>query len=229
MYKNIASTLKQQGLFDRPFRFSPRPVAFPGIDDTFLSSLGQALLSFYRAFDHLYREPSPGQEFVREYLDRGKPADLLAYGLARRFKSDLPGILRPDLLLTSDGPVLTEMDAVPGGPGLLLALSRIYRDRGQGGMIGGPEGILQGFAAMIRSLDPDPVLAIVVSDESQDYRNEMSLIAAELSRGFFPAFCLHPRELRFDENGFFVSAPDGKIYRRCISFWFFKSGTSLRS
>ena len=222
MYKNIASTLKVQGLFDRPFRISPRPVSFPGIDDTFLSSLGQALLSFYRAFDRLYREPSSGQEFVRGYLDRGKPPELLGYGLSRRFKSDLPGVLRPDLLLTSAGPVLTEMDAVPGGPGLLLALSRIYRDRGQGGMIGGPDGILQGFAAMIRSLDPDPVLAIVVSDESHDYKNEMSLLAAELSRGFFPAFCLHPRELRFDENGFFVSAPDGKNYRITTLYRFFE-------
>ncbi len=222
MYNNIASTLKVQGLFDRPFRFSPRPVSFPGIDESFLSSLGQALFSFYRAFDRLYREPAPGLEFVREYLDHGKPPDLLSYGLSRRFKSDLPGILRPDLLLTPDGPVLTEMDAVPGGPGLLLALSRIYRDRGQGGMIGGPDGILHGFAAMIQSLDPDPVLAIVVSDESHDYKNEMSLIAADLSRGFFPAFCLHPRELRFDENGFFVPDHYGKNRRITTIYRFFE-------
>ena len=222
MYKNIASTLKVQGLFERPFRFSPHPVSFPGIDASFLSSLGQALLSFYRAFDSLYREPSVGQEFVRDYLDRGKPSDLLSYGLARRFRSDLPGVLRPDLLLTSEGPVLTEMDAVPGGPGLLLALSKIYRDRGQGGMIGGPEGILQGFAAMIQSLDPNPVLAIVVSDESQDYRNEMSLMAAELTRGYFPAFCLHPRELRFDENGFFFPGPDGATHRITTLYRFFE-------
>jgi len=222
LYKNVGSTLKVQGLFERPFRFSPHPVSFSGIDDSFLSSLGQALLSFYRAFDRLYREPSVGEEFVRDYLDRGKPPDLLAYGLARRFRSDLPGVLRPDLLLTSEGPVLTEMDAVPGGPGLLLALSRIYRDRGQGGMIGGPEGILQGFAAMIQSLDPNPVLAIVVSDESQDYRNEMSLIAGDLTRGYFPAFCLHPRELRFDENGFFFPGPDGATHRITTIYRFFE-------
>ena len=222
LYRNFSSTLKSLGLFERPFRISPRPVVLPGIDLPFLDSLGRALLSFYRAFDRLYREPAPGLEFVRDYLDRGKPPELLSYGLARRFKNDIPGLLRPDLLLTSEGPVLTEMDAVPGGPGLLLAISRLYRDRGYSGMIGGAEGILDGFASMIASRDPDPVLAIVVSDESGDYRNEMALLAADLSRGYFPAFCLHPRELRFDENGFLFLAPDGKTHRITILYRFFE-------
>ncbi len=221
MFGNFHYALKAQGLFDRPFRVSPSPVVLPGINEEFLDQLGQALLHFYRALDVLYREATQNHPFVRAYLDRGKPSDLLDFGLGRRFRHDLPRLLRPDLLLTPEGPILTEMDSVPGGPGLLLALSRIYRDTGEGGMIGGPEGILEGFAAMIRSLEKDPVLAIVVSDESEDYRAEMILLAESLSRAHFPAFCIHPRALRFNDDGLFIATPDGSL-RVNIIYRFFE-------
>ena len=221
MPRNFFYTLKAQGLFDRPFRISPFPVYLPGIDSGFLESLGIALFSFYRGLDQVYRESSPVRDFVRSTLDRGKQADLLAFGLAKRFRQDLPRVLRPDLLLTPDGPVLTEMDSVPGGPGLLLALSRIYRDRGQGGMIGGPEGILEGFAAMIRAQEPDPALGIVVSDESEEYRGEMRLLASSLSMAHFPAVCIHPRDLHFDEDGLFVHSKNGPM-RLNILYRFFE-------
>lgn len=221
LFRNFLYGLKAEGLFERPFRISPKPVSLPGINEDFLTCLGHALVSFYRALDLLYREPASGHEFVRFYLDRGKPAELLSLGLARRFRQDLPRVLRPDLLLTPDGPVLTEMDSVPGGPGLLLALSRLYRDAGQGGMIGGSEGILEGFAAMIRCQEPDPVLAIVVSDESEEYRGEMSLLARSLSRAHFPAVCIHPRELHFDEEGLFVQTKNGPL-RLNILYRFFE-------
>jgi hypothetical protein len=37
-----------------------------------------------------------------------------------------PTVLRPDLLLTDDGFVLTELDSVPGGIGLTAFLNRLY-------------------------------------------------------------------------------------------------------
>lgn len=214
--------MKNQGLFDRPFRISPGSVALPGIDQDFLDNLGRALLSFYRALDRLYREESPESSFVRFYLDKGKPQEILDFGRSRKFRSDLPQILRPDLLLTPDGPALTEMDAVPGGPGLLLALSRIYRDAGMGGMIGRPEGILDGFASMISSQVDEPALAIVVSDESEDYRSEMTLLAAGLSSAYFPTVCIHPRDLHFDEKGLFVMNFQGGSLRINIIYRFFE-------
>lgn len=222
LYGNITGSLKGQGLFDRSFRISPGPISLPGIDGPFLQGLGEALLHFYRALDALTRDPDPEREFARHWLDQGKPRDLLDFGRSKRFRADLPQVFRPDLLLTSEGPVLTEMDAVPGGPGLLLALSRIYRDQGMGGMFGGAEGILDGFAAMISSQVPDPVLAIVVSDESEEYRNEMSLLAEGLDRGYFPSVCLHPRELHFDEQGFFFRNVQGVVLRITIIYRFFE-------
>jgi hypothetical protein len=193
----------------------------PGISEDFLEDLGQALLCFYRALDDLYREETPEAAFARYYLDMGKPEDILSLARSRKFRSDLPQVLRPDLLLTPDGPILTEMDAVPGGPGLLLALSRIYRDAGMGGMIGRPEGILEGFASMITSQVDPPSLAIVVSDESDNYRSEMSLLAEGLSRGFFPSICVHPRDLHFDEQGLFVAKSEGNV-RINIIYRFFE-------
>jgi len=221
LFRNFFYTLKALGLFDRTFRISPSPVLLPGIDPQFLDRLGNSLLSFYRALDKIYREAPPGLDFVRHTLDRGKPAELLSLGLSKRFRQDLPCVIRPDLLLTPDGPVLTEMDSVPGGPGLLLALSRIYRDLGQGEIIGGPEGILDGFAAMIRAQEPDPCLGIVVSEESEEYRGEMRLLASGLSKAHFPSVCVHPRELHFDEEGLFIHSKTGPM-RLNILYRFFE-------
>ena len=65
-------------------------------------------------------------EWFAEYLDLGKPQDLLEYGRMNRFKQQLPGILRPDVIVTEDGFVITELDSVPGGFGLLAQLMAFY-------------------------------------------------------------------------------------------------------
>lgn len=221
MYRNFIGSLKSQGLFERPFRLSPSDVVIPGIDEDFLDDLGEALLSFYKALDRLYQEASSESALARYYLEKGKPGDLLSFARSKKFRSDIPQILRPDLLLTPEGPSLTEMDSVPGGPGLLLALSRLYRDIGLGGMIGGPEGILEGFASMIASQVADPSLAIVVSDESEEYRSEMTLLAEGLARGYFFSVCIHPKDLHFDEQGLFVLGPEGPV-RINIIYRFFE-------
>ena len=60
----------------------------------------------------------------------GKPDDLLAIGRMNRFKHHLPGVIRPDLIPTNAGLVLTELDSVPGGIGLTGSLSRMYAQQG---------------------------------------------------------------------------------------------------
>lgn len=224
-YRDALRSLGREGLFQRPFRLARDPVDLPGLDQDIIALLGPAMLQFYRSMDRLYsRSLDSGSDvgFVREYLDRGKPESLLRYSRSKRFRTDVPRVLRPDLLLTAEGPVLTEMDAVPGGMGLLLELSRIMQSQGRSNIWGTAQGILFGFAAMIRSLDPSPSLAIVVSDESKDYFSEMELLSRELNEGFFPAACLHPQELRFDEEGLYYRKDGGKDVRISVIYRFFE-------
>lgn len=221
---DTARFLGKKGLFDKPFRLPLSSVSIPGLDQKLLENIGQALYEFYRSLDALYRKSSlePSLSFVSEMLDRGKPRELIEFGRSKKFRQDLPGILRPDLLITASGPVLTEMDSVPGGVGLLHALTRSMQNIGGTGVFGGSDGMIAGFASMIRSQQPDASLAIIVSDESNDYRAEMRYLAECLDAEYFPAACIHPREMLFDGKGIFRKDSFGNEVRINIVYRFFE-------
>jgi hypothetical protein len=145
---------------------------------------------------------------VAEYLDQGKPADLTAHARMNRFRQALPGVIRPDLILTEDGLMISELDSVPGGIGITGSLARAYTDLGWS-VVGGRDGMVEGFAHMIRSLLPDraPSLAIVVSEEAKDYRPEMVWLAARLREAGLPAETVTPQEMVFTEEGLCLSGP----------------------
>ena len=82
------------------------------------------------------------------------------------------------MILTSDGFVATELDSIPGGMGFLGAMTEAYCHLGFESA-GGADGMPAGFAAMLRhvtSVDY-PTVAIVVSEESADYRSELDWLA----------------------------------------------------
>src|SRR5690625_4973051 len=109
----------------------------------------------------------------------------------RRFRTDLPLVIRPDVIPTDDGYVISELDSVPGGIGLLAALTREYAAAGASDIVGGTEGMVDGFIAAMRQLEPEqetPVVAIVVSDESNDYRGEMAWLAEAATERGLPTF-----------------------------------------
>ena len=95
----------------------------------FFESLGQHLLSLYRALNMLYGESVRGSQpgWVAEYLDQGKPVSLVAYSRMKRFRDHLPGIIGPDIIPTDHGMIITELDSVPGGMGLTGGLSCLCR------------------------------------------------------------------------------------------------------
>jgi hypothetical protein len=142
-------------------------------------------LQFYRAVNLLYRRSVEGKqpEWVARWLDMGKPNELLALQRHSAFKQDLPRVIRPDILLTDDGFVITELDSVPGGIGLTAWLNQIYaklepQNSTPGTLIGGPRGMLDGFAGIFGDA---PHVHIVVSDEAAAYRPEMEWLASQLS------------------------------------------------
>ena len=84
--------------------------------------------SFIGRLISLYRQSAAGKEpaWVADWLDRGKPAELVAWQRAPGFKSDVPRVIRPDLLLLDHGLAVTELDSVPGGIGLTAWLGQVY-------------------------------------------------------------------------------------------------------
>lgn len=169
-----------------------------------MRDLGPALLSFYRALNRLWF--GKGYDWAKAWLDRGKPDWLLETARMGHFKQHLPLLIRPDLMLGPGQMWITELDSVPGGAGHTAAMARAYAEAGFP-VLGGADGIPSCFVGALRSFAgvPDPVVAIVVSDESEDYRPEMRWMAAALREAGLDATCVHPAELTFDEDGLWLT------------------------
>src|SRR5579871_3205496 len=110
------------------WRISPEPFALSAEQFAEIERLGHDLLAFYRALNNLYNRSARGTApaFIADYLDRGKPERIVKLARQNRFKQDIPGIIRPDLMLTDDGFVATELDSVPGGMGFVGATTEAY-------------------------------------------------------------------------------------------------------
>jgi len=206
------------------WRIATAPFQITKEELDFLDHLGSQLLSFYQAANRLYLDAVHGKVpgWVADYLDQGKPEGVIEYGRMNRFKQDLPGIIRPDLIPTEEGMVATELDAVPGGIGLTAGLSAAYLAQGEA-PVGGGEGMVAGFERMIRSqaMHENPLLAIVVSDESKDYRPEMEWLGRALDRRGLRTRVVHPREVSFSEEGLWIGE-EGKRARIDILYRFFE-------
>src|SRR2546421_12038803 len=191
--RRARTRLMEAGLHDgATWRISPTPFPLPSAALPASQALGPYLLPLTPALNRLYYESVRGAQptWVADYLDQGKPPDLIAYARMNRFHAALPGIIRPDLILTEDGFMISELDSVPGGIGLTGCMGQAYADLAWP-IIAGRDGMVAGFARMIRSLPHDeskPLhLAIVVSEESKDYRPEMLWLAARLREAGLPA------------------------------------------
>ncbi|HET7058458.1 MAG TPA: hypothetical protein VFI05_06980 [Nitrospiraceae bacterium] len=213
------------------WRLAPTPFWLSSDDVSFFQSLGQHLLSFYRALNSLYMESARGTQpaWVSAYLDQGKPESLLTYSRMKRFRDHLPGVIRPDIIPTDHGMVITELDSVPGGIGLTGSLSHAYNDLATAAgerlhLVGGANGLVERFAAMVRDLlgNRPGCLAIVISEEAKDYRAEMTWLAAQLRANGLTAYCVSPRDLRFTEEGLWVHGDAGSELPVAVLYRFFE-------
>jgi len=195
------------------WRVSPEPFGMPSAVVQHLVHLGRHLHAFYKAANLLYHQSVRGTQpaWVSAYLDRGKPEEVVSYGRMNRFRQHLPRVIRPDVIPVSGGMVATELDSVPGGIGFTASLAERYGRLG-GQIIGGPDGMVDGFARMVRSLaeDEEPVLGVVVSEESAAYRPEMRWLGEALNAFGLECYIVAPEELEFSEEGLYVAAPPGK-------------------
>jgi len=212
------------GHMDRIFRIGCEPFTIDKATYSQIANLGPILLRFYQAVNELYylsvRGNYPG--WIHEYLDSGKTEQVIDYGRMRRFRSDLPMIIRPDLILTDEGFIISELDSVPGGFGLLAELSQHYHDAGFA-LVGGRDGVLVHIKAAVQELSAkaDPVLAIAVSDESDDYFPEMEWIAAALSASGMRTYAVKPEAVLFQEDGLYLQAGEN-LERIDVVYRFFE-------
>src|SRR5690349_2565191 len=165
-YEQVHSALAAQPLFEaKTWQLSPE--AWPVTPDRVaqLESIGAACFEFHQALETLYLRSAAGKNLLRnkplvtpwvaDYLDRGKPPALVAHARDPKNRGMFPLVLRPDLLVTEEGFVLTELDSVPGGIGLTAFLNRLYggetADAKRETPNVGPASILGADDAMIRN------------------------------------------------------------------------------
>lgn len=237
-YESIRSALAAQPLFEaKTWQLSPDAWPLTAAQVEQLEAIGQACFEFHQALEALYLRSVAGKSLLRnkpllapwvaDYLDRGKPAALVAHARDARNRGQFPPVLRPDLLLTDEGFVLTELDSVPGGIGLTAFLNRLYGgtapDR-DASVLGTDDAMIANFHAALAALRPqerNPLIALVVSDEAATYRPEMEWLAHQLQLQGKRVFCLKPEAIFPLENSLYFDA-DGNPEKIDVLYRFFE-------
>ncbi len=174
----IRSAFPTEGLFaEKDWLLSPEPFAIDRKFEKELEQLGHRLFVFQRACNQLYQQSVKGKQpaWVAQYLDAGKPAELIEFSRRKELRDALPLVIRPDLILTDHGYIIAEIDSVPGGIGLTGWLNQTYASLGSD-LIGGSSEMIEGFKSVLPAGGD-----IVISKEAATYRPEMEWVAAQLN------------------------------------------------
>ena len=172
----IRAAFPAEGLFaDKEWRIASRPFLIDARLHEQLEKLGHRLVLFQRACNELYFRSVAGKmpAWIADYVDRGKPPHLIEAGRRKETRSALPAVIRPDLVLTEDGFVIAEIDSVPGGIGLTGWLNQTYASFGTHDLVGGGEGMIDGFRAIV------PEGRIAISREAATYKPEMDWLSRQ--------------------------------------------------
>ena len=172
----VRDQLPAGGLFaGLTWRIAPTAFPLPAELVQQFETLGPQLLAFYRACNTLYRHSLAGKQpkWVAQYLDAGKPQELLELSRNERIKSHVPRVIRPDVILNDGNFFITELDSVPGGIGLTGWLGKTYAELGEN-IVGGAAGMLEGFTSILGDRG-----VVVVSEEAATYRPEMEWLGRQ--------------------------------------------------
>jgi hypothetical protein len=174
----IRSALPVGSLFaEKEWLLSPRPFLIDAKLHEQLEKLGHRLLLFQRACNELYHLSISGRApaWIADYVDRGKPPELVELSRHKAWRNELPLVIRPDLVLTDEGFTIAEIDTVPGGIGLTGWLNATYAAFGTHDVIGGARGMIDGFHAILGGGEAH----ILISEEAATYRPEMEYLATQ--------------------------------------------------
>lgn len=218
---------------------SPVPFELSQSQADALLALGPALLKFLEALDTLYKHsvsqaPVKGltiPEWVRDYFHQGKPEALIQFAQMKRFRTQLPIVIRPDLLITADGFALTEIDAVPGGLGFISALNEAYRKsgfpliEGRFGKDNNESSLPEVFLEALKSQASDvenPAIGIIVSDEAQDYLKEWQWLISNMQQAYPHIHVLHPRQIHLSQDSLVANLESGETVKLDVIYRFFE-------
>lgn len=207
LYGQLQSAFAATSLFEaKSWQLSPEAWSLTPEQIAELEAIGLACLEYHQALETLYLRSAAGKNLLRnkpllapwvvDYLDRGKPAHLVAHSRNPKNRGVFPTVLRPDLLLTDEGFVMTELDSVPGGIGLTAFLNKLYADNGT--ILGAGDAMIRNFHESLAALRSDirnPLIALVVSDEAATYRPEMHWLAEQLQLQGKRVFLLEPDDI----------------------------------
>jgi hypothetical protein len=164
---HLLDRLPEGGLFSEgewQFSASAFPLERKALQQ--IEKLGHYLGKFLAAADSLYRRSLKGSapEYIAQWLERGKPRDMIE--MARHSAGDgvLPRLIRPDLLLTEKGFVLTEIDSLPGGSGTTAWMNQVYHEMGDA--VAGQSTMADRLRRFYAGHD------VVISEEASAYRPE---------------------------------------------------------
>jgi len=195
--QSVRAAMPEGGMFrDKEWRLSPEAFPLDVAQVQKLERLGPALRSFQVACNRLYHESAEGGDhtWVAKLLDQGKPERTIALGRNPRWHNALPGVIRPDLILTETGFSIAELDSLPGGIGLTGWLGETYSGLGEE-IVGGAAGMVEGFSRAFPGHD------LLISRESGDYQPEMEWLIEKLntlegaSRRILNPWAVEPYEL----------------------------------
>jgi len=234
-YATLRSAFDNQSLFeDKTWQLSPQAWPLSSEQVTQLEEIGTACLEFHQALETLYFRSVAGKNLLRnkpllapwvaDYLDRGKPPELVAHARDSKNRGAFPTVLRPDLLLTDEGFALTELDSVPGGIGLTAFLNRLYGGEGDPSILGAKDAMIENFHQSLAGLRPDlrnPLIAILVSEEASTYRPEMQWLAERLQHLGRRVFCMRPEDV-FPLGGELFFNVDGTPEKIDVIYRFFE-------
>ncbi|HEY4247512.1 MAG TPA: hypothetical protein VGM64_11680 [Lacunisphaera sp.] len=234
-YATLRSAFANQSLFeDKTWQLSPEAWPLSTEQVAQLEEIGAACLEFHQALETLYFRSVTGKNLLRnkplfapwvaDYLDRGKPPELIAHARDPKNRGAFPTVLRPDLLLTDEGFALTELDSVPGGIGLTAFLNRLYGGGDDPSILGGKDEMIENFHQSLAVLRPamrNPLIAILVSDEASTYRPEMQWLAERLQHLGRRVFCMRPEDV-FPLGGELFFNVDGTPEKIDIIYRFFE-------
>jgi hypothetical protein len=234
-FDSIQTALTATPMFEaKTWQLSPEAWPLTAEQVTQLEAIGAACYEFHQALETLYLRSVAGKNLLRnkplvapwvaDYLDRGKPRALIEHARDPKNRGAFPVVLRPDLLLTDEGFVLTELDSVPGGIGLTAFLNRLYGTPGLSTILGADDAMIKNFHTALAALRPEqrnPLIALVVSDEAATYRPEMEWLAHQLQLQGKRVFCLKPEDLFPLENSLFFDV-EGNPEKIDIIYRFFE-------
>ncbi len=155
--ERVRAAMPEGGLFaEKEWRVSPEPFVLSKAEVRQLAQLGRSSTASENLRSSLPAQPRRlAARLDREGSRPGKPEPLLSAGLASATLTETPRVIRPDLILTSNGFSATELDSVPGGIGLTAWLGETYAALDPAHeIVGGADGMFGGFASIFGRTGP---------------------------------------------------------------------------